>query len=199
MAFLFLNSVHVTGRWEIHWPCTFSGLEAQRKQRGFLLTPLALSCLLSHSIWVICPIQKHSHVSPKKILRRSVLQWHLGSRSCLVHAYNLCCWIYFMEPEKNSYKAVFMSLAGLAEEFYNVSAPLATFFLSHRSLHPLCHSWETEMPGSHPPLQLTPVNMGLNCWQTGEQQNLILELRIGICSPWPAWLWIQSAGWRNGR
>lgn len=92
-----------------------------------------------------------------------------------------------------------MSLAGLAEAFYNVTATLATFFLSHRSLHPLCHSWEKEMPGSHPPLQLTPANMGLNCWQTGEQQNLILELRIDICSPWPAWLWIQSAGWRNGR
>jgi len=43
----------------------------------------------------------------------------------------------FSEAKKTSYKTILIVLAGLSEELYNVTAPITTFFLSHRSLQPL--------------------------------------------------------------
>lgn len=60
----------------------------------------------------------------------------------LEHTHNPWLLDMFSEDKKANYKAVLLSLAGLAEELYNVTALLAMLFLSHGSLQPLCHSLE---------------------------------------------------------
>lgn len=154
----FVNSVRI----EIHWPCTFSVLEAQTRLRDLLLCPFPLSCPLSCSIRVICPIQKFCHASPKETSRRSEQRWQLASRLQLEHTHNPWLLDIFSVDKKASYKTILTSLAGLSEELYNVAALLAMLFLSYGRLQPLCNSWEKGAPDSCPPVQLTPGSTGLN-------------------------------------
>jgi len=124
----FVNSLYIWVRWwntlTLHLLCTRIPKETELCS---VLCPCPVLCPAC-SNWVICPIQKFSHASSKETSRKSVQRWYLGSRPQLEHTHNAWLLNMFSGGKKASYKIILTGLAGLAEELYNITALLATFF-----------------------------------------------------------------------